>query len=120
MQTEGVGLDKNRVLHSCGQPDSFKAQCANCGTDIELKVNALEQLLSEESHSEHLKSCGMCQNFVGEGERLRVALQDLEIAECRYRAAHGLQRAGHQMTGYCWDQMRRAGDRARVALKGTR
>lgn len=83
-------------------------------------MNALEQLLSESSHSEHLKLCSMCQNFVGEGERLREALSDLEIAECRYRAAHDIHGPGHPMTGYCWDQMRRAGDRARVVLKGTK
>lgn len=49
-------------------------------------------------------------------ERQQEALADLEIAECRYRAAHDLHGDGHAVAGYTWDQMRHAGDRARKCL----
>lgn len=44
---------------------------------------------------------------------MRGLLDDLQVTECRYRAAHDMHGGGHVTTGYCWDKMRHAGDRAR-------
>lgn len=44
-------------------------------------------------------------------------LSDLEVTETRYRAAHDMHGDGHATAGYCWDKMRKAGDRAREFLR---
>ena len=49
-------------------------------------------------------------------EDLRAALERLERAEGGYRAAHDIYGDGHPMAGRAWDELRRAGDRARSLL----
>lgn len=46
----------------------------------------------------------------------RVIVDDLQLAESRYRSAHDMHGDGHPTAGYCWDKMRQAGDRARAFL----
>ncbi len=45
------------------------------------------------------------------------ALEDLSSAEAAYRLSHDLNGDGHIQTGRAWDAMRRAGDKARAAIK---
>ena len=47
----------------------------------------------------------------------KLALAELEQAEASYRRAHDLKGDGHIQTGRAWDLMRRAGQKARDALK---
>lgn len=51
-------------------------------------------------------------------ELLRNALSELARAEATYRGMHDLKGGQHIETGRAWDEMRRAGDRARELLKG--
>ena len=50
-------------------------------------------------------------------ERLKAALYALQKAEADYRHAHDTHGDGTPQSGYAWDQMRRAGNRARTLLQ---
>jgi hypothetical protein len=50
---------------------------------------------------------------------LEAALEDLQQAEAEYRLMHDTHGDGAQAAGRAWDLMRRAGDKARAALRAS-
>lgn len=50
-------------------------------------------------------------------DRLETALDELQKKESEYRFQHDTLSDGHLDTGRAWDRMRKAGNKAREALK---
>lgn len=74
---------------------------------------------SEECQEVHRKAIEALQRLRPAARReedVARALQNLADAEARYRADHDLYGAGSRMSGKSWDDMRRAGDKARAVL----
>ncbi len=85
--------------------------------EVELKA-----VLDRESAG-HVRHDAKLDELEAEIERLRKHCEDmtklltaLQDAERRYRQEHDLHGDGSRKAGYAWDQMRKAGDRARKAL----
>lgn len=106
-QTEICPLCEGR---SMGPGEACLAGCADgmvLPTTAHILRNIKPWMLADRKEIEQLKT---------ENERLKGALDILQMREAAYRSTHDLNGDGSMKTGAAWDAMRRAGDKARALL----